>query len=296
MLGNEKTMYSHPPISVLIRTFNSEKTLRDVISYLDLGDDDECVIVDSGSTDSTLSIAKEFGAIVVVLEQPFNYSRALNKGFEIAKNELVVVLSSHCIPLRKDLLSRLRGVAVASNPEVAVFYGKTVFYDPGKTTPEILTGGYADWKERRFNPGGNGFAMYPKTAWQLRKFDESLVTAEDLDWLDHELRSGKKAVVIPDALVLYRNQGPLKHMFRKGWHEARLGREFEGTTTTRSPLYRAAYHFSLNALNLTKNLVQGKFGFKHWSRMCAHGLGAALASTSQPSARNNNRSNKDKIG
>ena len=58
------------PISVIILTFNEEKNLPDCLSALD-GLAEQVVVVDSGSTDRTLEIARNWGAEIV--EHPFQY-------------------------------------------------------------------------------------------------------------------------------------------------------------------------------------------------------------------------------
>lgn len=275
---------THPSISVLIRTFNSEKTLGEVLSRLDFGEHDECVVVDSGSTDSTLTIAKKFDATIIELDPPFNYSRSLNEGFKAATSDLVMVLSSHCIPLRKDLMARMREVAIASSPGTSVIYGKIVLHDPGNIPSNTIVGDFSDWKTRQFSPGGNGFAMYPKDTWEKRQFDESLITSEDLDWMIHALRAGGKAVMVSDALVLYRNQGSVVHMFRKGWNETVLARGFHWETIGKPSARAALGSFVTNSLHLTKSLAMGNLGIREYLRMCSHGLGASLASAANPKA------------
>lgn len=68
------------PISVVVLTFNEEKNLPDCLASLgDLAA--EVFVVDSGSTDDTLAIARQFGACVVA--HPFeNYSRQRNWALE----------------------------------------------------------------------------------------------------------------------------------------------------------------------------------------------------------------------
>jgi len=58
------------PISVIILTFNEEKNLPDCLSALD-GLAEQVVVVDSGSTDRTLEIARSWGAEIV--EHLFQY-------------------------------------------------------------------------------------------------------------------------------------------------------------------------------------------------------------------------------
>lgn len=74
-------MIKHPlPISVIILTFNEERNIRECLeSVKDLGA--ELFIVDSGSVDRTLDIAKEYTSQIFV--HPFeNYSRQRNWAFE----------------------------------------------------------------------------------------------------------------------------------------------------------------------------------------------------------------------
>src|ERR1041385_8579419 len=110
-------------ISVLIRTFNSAKTLEAVIQRLGLADGDELIIVDSGSRDTTLAIAQQHGAKLLTIDGPFNYSRALNIGFEAAIHPWVLALSSHCIPTSQQHLAQFRKQLALFPESVVVAYG-----------------------------------------------------------------------------------------------------------------------------------------------------------------------------
>lgn len=272
-------MIKRPAISILIRTFNSARTLGAVLAKLDLIEGDELVIVDSGSTDTTLQIAGDHHARILRLSPPFNYSKSLNSGFEAATCDWVLVISSHCIPLRSDLLARLGEVATLSDKDIGAIYGRISLFprDPGE--PAVETGDLEAWKTFRFPGGGNGLALYPKRFWQMRHFDENLVTAEDMDWLVWCLSTGFRASFVPDAVVLYRNQGSISHMFRKGWHEALLGMKMRNNETGPRTVFQALRSFTVGSLYLTKLLLGGRFGIADYSRMVSHGLGAAMAST-----------------
>lgn len=273
-------MTDRPAISILIRTFNSGRTLGKVVGKLDLIDRDEIIIVDSGSTDSTLEIANAHQAKILRLPPPFNYSKSLNAGFASASCDWVLVISSHCIPLRDDLLARLREVAASSPTDIGAVYGRISLFPRDPSEPTVETGDLKAWKSYRFPGGGNGLALYPKKFWQLRRFDENLVTAEDMDWLIWCLSAGFRASFVPDAVVLYRNQGSISHMFRKGWHEALLGMKMRGYETAPQTALQAVCSFTVNSLYLTKLLLGGRFGITDYVRMVSHGLGAAMASSS----------------
>jgi glycosyltransferase involved in cell wall biosynthesis len=62
MVQNEEIVIMHPRLSVVVPTFNEERTLGRVVERLmDVPGLLEIVIVDDGSTDSSLEVAKEPG-------------------------------------------------------------------------------------------------------------------------------------------------------------------------------------------------------------------------------------------
>ncbi len=88
---------SLPTLSIVIATFNSDKTLStclESISRQDYPRDKiEIIIADGGSTDNTLSLGKRYGAKIVHVEsskQGAEYNRAT--GAHAAKNEILVFL------------------------------------------------------------------------------------------------------------------------------------------------------------------------------------------------------------
>ena len=85
--------------------------------------DVEIILVDSGSTDSTVAIAESFGAqIVRIPSAEFTFGRSLNFGIQAARRELVVIASAHVYPVYPDWLERL--LSPFDNERVALVYGK----------------------------------------------------------------------------------------------------------------------------------------------------------------------------
>lgn len=273
-------MPASPPtvISVLIRTFNSGKTLELVLAALPLAEGDEFVVVDSGSTDATLAIASRHGARVIQPAGPFNYSKSLNLGFAAARNPWVLVMSSHCIPASAGMLGLLRQTASEAAAPVAVIYGQI---DLCKLRDAAAAPDYIDqarWERNRPRPGGNGLALYRRACWAEHPFAEDLVTAEDLEWFLWAMRRGYRALRVPQAWALYRNQGSLRHMFRKGWFET-----INAVTliNAQGPDLSQAEHFRnllINAGSLVKKVLLGRIPPGTCLRQMAHALGAYLAS------------------
>jgi len=274
-------MTASPPtaISVLIRTFNSGKTLEQVMAALPLAEGDEFVVVDSGSTDATLAIASRCGARVFRPEGSFNYSRSLNLGFAAARNPWVLVLSSHCIPASAGMLGLLRQTASEAAAPVAVIYGQVDLCKPRDAAVALEYIDQARWERNRLWTGGNGLALYRRACWAEHPFAEDLITAEDLEWFLWALRRGYSAIRVPQAWALYRNQGSLRHMFRKGWFEV-----INGATLVNAPgpdLSQAAHFRNLLICtgSLIKKVLLGRIPPSTCLRQMAHALGAYLAST-----------------
>src|SRR5665213_3414263 len=66
-----------PPISAILITFNEERDLPSALSSLE-GIADEIVLVDSGSTDGTLAIAREWGARTITRCMEANATPAIH--------------------------------------------------------------------------------------------------------------------------------------------------------------------------------------------------------------------------
>ena len=96
--------------SIIIRAYNEEKHLRRLFEGIrhQTLKDVELILVDSGSTDSTVSIAESYGARVVhIRPEEFTFGRSLNLGIKSATRELIVIASAHVYPVYPDWLETL---------------------------------------------------------------------------------------------------------------------------------------------------------------------------------------------
>ncbi len=267
-------------ISVVIRTRDSTRTLERVILGLGLAAGDEVIVVDSGSRDATLDIAKKMGATIVPAPGPFNYSKSLNLGFAAAKNSWVLVLSSHAIPIAPRFLEIHRAAIQQFPPDVAVGYGPSTISN--KTGTEAAPGEVRFYTADNYLPVdplcGNGNAIYRRSMWEKLPFDESIRTAEDKLWLRELFRQDGRIAYIPGARTLNCNQASWVYMFRKGYSDARARcqktPESDGQDHRRMRLYDLGGALK----NLLMQKLRGETSLANWARYSAHTFGQFFGS------------------
>lgn len=79
-------------LSVIVITHNEEQALPRCLQSVRFAD--ECIVVDSGSTDRTASIAREFGARVVVTDDWPGFGPQKNRALDLATGDWVLSLDA----------------------------------------------------------------------------------------------------------------------------------------------------------------------------------------------------------
>ncbi len=99
-----------PSCSVVIRAYNEAAHIGRLLEGLfrQTLHDVEIILVDSGSTDSTVDLAAAAGADVLhIPPAEFTFGRSLNLGLAAAASDLVVIASAHVHPVYPDWLEHL---------------------------------------------------------------------------------------------------------------------------------------------------------------------------------------------
>lgn len=107
-----------PILSFVIITKNAEKTISSVLNSLPRSHR-EIVVLDSGSTDSTLAICREFG---VNLHSRFfdDFSSQKNAACELATGRWIFVIDADEV-LSPDLSAELMNIASHPNPQIQLY-------------------------------------------------------------------------------------------------------------------------------------------------------------------------------
>jgi glycosyltransferase involved in cell wall biosynthesis len=120
---------SLPTISVITPSFNSAAYLEDAILSVkrQTGTAIEHIVIDGGSTDGSLDVLHRYAHLRWISEPDRGQSDAINKGFRVARGELVGWLNGDDYYLPKSLEAIAR-VALA-HPEADIIHGDCIFVD-----------------------------------------------------------------------------------------------------------------------------------------------------------------------
>jgi len=210
----------NPTTSWVIRTYNEEKWLATVLHSLFLQSrlDFEVVIVDSGSTDKTLEITKNFPIrkTIHIKTNEYNYSRALNKGIGESWGKYIGIISGHSIPVSRtwyeDAMSNF------DDPKMAAVTGHYTSLPDGDLT-EKLGDVHFDLSrlEKEYNCKWmtNTNAIIRKDLWEQYPFDEELPECEDYDWACEILSRGYNVVKDPAFNVWHSHGGLGRKVFEQ---------------------------------------------------------------------------------
>lgn len=180
--------------SVIIRSYNEEKHIgRLLVGIMEQGlKDVEIILVDSGSTDATVSIASQFPAKIVNIDpKDFSFGRALNLGCATATKDILVMASAHVYPVRHDWLAQM--LQPFDDQKVGLVYG---MQRGGSTTRYSEHQVFAQWfpedsVKRQNHPFcNNANAAVRRGLWVEMRYDEELTGLEDLDWAQRLLKKG----------------------------------------------------------------------------------------------------------
>ncbi|CAN5305490.1 glycosyltransferase [soil metagenome] len=213
-----------PRASIIIRAFNESHHLAGVLSRVARQSirDFEVILVDSGSTDNSVEIARRAGARIVKIDKSeFTFGRSLNHGCEAARGEALVFLSGHCYPMNSRWLESL--LAPFDDQSIGLVYGKQ---RGGRTTKFSEHSHFAKSFPGRSAIPQKGFfcnnanCAIRTSLWRQRPFDETLTGLEDLDWAKWLVSRGGRVGYQSRAGVIHVHDESWPQVFRRYEREA----------------------------------------------------------------------------
>ncbi|CAA0125114.1 Uncharacterised protein [BD1-7 clade bacterium] len=212
-------------VSIIIRTLNEEKYLGELFDKIHQQDksvfDIETVVVDSGSTDQTLQIARKNGAeLVYITKDEFSFGRSLNIGCEKARGDILVFISGHCVPVNNQWINTL--CTPIKNGDVCYSYGKQIGRDTTKFSESRVFLKYFPNESAIPQTGffcNNANAAIRRSNWEGAYFDEDLTGLEDMHTAKRLFEAGERIGYCADA--------PVYHIHNEGWKQIRRRYERE---------------------------------------------------------------------
>ena len=201
-------------VSAVIRAYNEAKNIGRLLEGLEQQTvkPDEIVLVDSGSTDDTVAIAKAAGCRIVHIDKSeFSFGRALNRGCAVATGDVLLFASAHVYPLYNTHVEHL--ISAFDRDGVAIAYGRQVGDERTKfSESRVMLKWFPNhniWDQSHpFSNNANAAVL--KSAWQESPYDEALTGLEDLDFAKKALARGHKIAYVADA--------PIVHVHEETWN------------------------------------------------------------------------------
>jgi rhamnosyltransferase len=217
--------------SVVIPTKNGEQTIKAVLDAIFRQGNPEVIIIDSGSRDRTITIARNYPVrIIEIPAREFNHGRTRNSGVQEAQGEFVVLITQDAEPTDEQWLSSM--LRNFSDPEVAGVYCRQIPREDAdpvtkRRLNEWLTGrkerseasindrtgyeGLPAMEKYLFCNFDNVCSCIRKSVWEKIPFEETYF-AEDIGWSKKVLEAGFAIVYEPEAAVYHSHN-------RSAWHE-----------------------------------------------------------------------------
>ncbi len=194
-------------VAVIIRCRNEEAHIGRLLTGLmrQRRRPDEIIVVDSGSTDATLSIASAFPTKVVhIAPEDFSFGRACNVGMEACAAEVGIFISAHCYPVYDTWIDEM--VAPFESPDIALSYGRQTGPPNVRFSEQRL---FETWfpdssvTRQRHPFCNNANSAVRRSVWEEIRYDEYLTGLEDLDWGKRAIEAGHVLAYVAEAPVVH---------------------------------------------------------------------------------------------
>jgi len=208
----------NPEASIIIRTFNEERRLPGLLEAIHQQrfQDFEVIVVDSGSYDQTVDIARRGKAHVIEIKShDFTFGYSLNTGIEAARGRYMVMVSAHTKPVNREWLGNM--LQPFEDDRVAMTYGRQFGTEESKFSEiQDLSRTFGPTPLHLKSPdffANNANSAIRRDLWEQVPFDEHLPGLEDVHWAKHWMQRGLKVSYEPEAGIF--------HMHEETWAQVR---------------------------------------------------------------------------
>ncbi len=183
-----------PELSIVIPTFNEEKSLADTLESLRVfGANIEIIVVDGGSADATIEIAENYNA--KVLHSPRGRGTQLQIGGNAANADVLWFLHADTIP-SKDCVRHMSNALRNINTVGGNF---TIRFDGDETAAKFLTWLYPNLRKLNLIYGDSAIFVRREIYQKIGGFADYPIF-EDLDFVRKLSREGE-IVTLPASVT-----------------------------------------------------------------------------------------------
>ncbi|MGD1081455.1 MAG: glycosyltransferase [Candidatus Sulfotelmatobacter sp.] len=278
--------------SILILTKNEAENIDPCLKAVysqKVADPFEVVLVDSGSTDATLEIARRFPArIVQIPPENFHHAKTRNFAASLAEGEVLVFLVADATPVSDSWLSSL--IANFDDPGVGAVYGRQL-PKPGSSLEREDALGTLYGEQRIVKDpahrNGLGYRFYHfsdvnatirRTVWEAVRFPEDLRVFEDMGIAKRILDGGWKIVYEPKSAVFHSHNHTIAGLFKRYFdigYTLKLLNIWD-TPGTRKSMLRDVRKLLSNKISRVGNNGNGRFAVEGIRQDVAKSVGLFL--------------------
>ncbi len=253
-----------PKVSVVVPTLNAGPRFEELLKRISAQEGDfellEVLVVDSGSTDGTDELARDYGAVVHRIErQEFNHGATRNLGISLARGEYVVLVVQDAVPQDERWLTTMVE-NLERDERVAGVYSRQIPHLEASTLTRVLlnnsAAGSLEWREqfaggpkqyrempprkrRRLAAFDNVSSCLRRSVWEETPFEKTNF-GEDIRWGKKVVEVGYKIVYEPRSAVFHSHERGVVYDLRRSYVNQRVLLELFGFRLP--PIFRATQH------------------------------------------------------
>jgi rhamnosyltransferase len=191
----------------------------------------EIVGIDSESTDQTVELLKQYGAVVQIIpKRTFTHGGSRNLGTRLACGDILVFLSQDALPMDNDWLEKL--IVPLQDNIVGAVYARQVarkdatpfeeyfhlsLYPPKSRFYSLTTGEDSSLSRIFFS---NVCSAARREICERFPFDETLIMSEDQAFAKAVLQAGYRTCYNAESPVYHSHHYDLKTLFRRNFDSA----------------------------------------------------------------------------
>jgi rhamnosyltransferase len=213
-------------ISIVIPAFNEEAYIAECLEAIfaqEIPFKFEVLVIDSGSTDNTLSLVKNFPQVKIIQIKPeeFGHGRTRNLGVRNSIGDFIVFLNADAIPVNNQWLKFLVEEIKSDDSLAGVFSRHLPRPEAYQYVVRDLIKSMPDKKRIKSKAKKFDFMLFstvsaaiPRQIWQQYPFDDGVAIAEDQNWARTVIDRGYKVAYIPESLVYHSHNYSLKDLYK----------------------------------------------------------------------------------